>query len=73
MTQCIQNDAVVNFNNFIRIAHCALNIESTQPVAILTFEWTLQVTKSKNTLQIYFVSLKMPCLKDSSSQIMLIL
>ena len=38
--QCIQNDIVVNFDDFIRIAHCALNIESTQPVAILTFEWT---------------------------------
>ena len=38
--QCIQNDVVVKFNDVIRIAHCALNIESTQPVAILTFEWT---------------------------------
>ena len=47
--QCIQNDVVVNFNDVIRIVHCALNIESTQPVAILTFDWTLCVTKSKNT------------------------
>ena len=39
--QCNQNVAVVNFNDDIRIAHCALNIESTQPVAILTFEWTI--------------------------------
>ena len=38
--QCIQNDVVVKFNDVIRIAHCALNNESTQPVAILTFEWT---------------------------------
>ena len=30
--------AVVNFNDVIRIAHCALNIELTQPVIILTFE-----------------------------------
>ena len=36
--QCIQNDVVVNFNDVIRIPHCALNIELTQPVAILTFE-----------------------------------
>ena len=34
--QCIQNDAVVNFNyGVIRIAHCSLNIESTQAVHIL--------------------------------------
>ena len=39
--QCIQNDVVVNFNDVIRIACCALNIESTQPVNILTFEWIL--------------------------------
>ena len=39
--QCIQNDVVVNFNDVIRIAHCALNIKSTQPVAIHTFELTL--------------------------------
>ena len=51
--QCTQNDIVVNFNDVIRIAHCALNIESTQPVAILTFKWTLEVTKSKNTMQFY--------------------
>ena len=36
--QCIQNDVVVNFNDIIRTARCALNIESTQPVAILTSE-----------------------------------
>ena len=39
--QCIQNDVVVNFNDVIRSAHCALNIELTQPVAILTFQWIL--------------------------------
>ena len=27
--QCTQNDVVVNFNDGIRIANCALNIEST--------------------------------------------
>ena len=37
--QCIQNGVVVNFNDVIRIARCALHIESTQPVSILTFEW----------------------------------
>ena len=41
LLQCIQNDVVFNFNDVIRIARCTLNIESTQPVAILTFEWTL--------------------------------
>ena len=45
--QRIQNDLVVNFNDDIRIAHCALNIVSAQLVAILTFEWILQVAKSK--------------------------
>ena len=39
--QCIQNDLVVNFNDVMRTAHCPLNIESTQSVAILTFELTL--------------------------------
>ena len=39
--QCIQDDVVVNFNNVIRNAHCALDIESTQLVAILTFKLTL--------------------------------
>ena len=39
--QCIQNDVVVTFNDVIIIARCALNIESTQPVAILTFKWLL--------------------------------
>ena len=71
--QCIQNDVVVNFNDIIRIAHCALNIESTQHVAILTFEWILKVTKSKNTKQFYFVVLKMLGLKDSDSNIIIIL
>ena len=37
--QCIQKDVVVNF--IIRIAHCALNIESAQPVVTIIFEWTL--------------------------------
>ena len=45
--QCIQNDVVVNFNDVIRIRHCALNIESKQPVAILTFERTSLVRESK--------------------------
>ena len=30
--QCIENDVVVNFNDVIIIVHCALNIESAQPV-----------------------------------------
>ena len=39
--QCIQNDVVFSFNDVIIIARCALNIESTQHVDILTFEWIL--------------------------------
>ena len=39
--QCTQHDEVVDFSDAIRIALCVLNIESKQPVAILTFEWTL--------------------------------
>ena len=39
--QCIKNDVVVNLNDVIRIVHCALNIESAKPFAILTFEFTL--------------------------------
>ena len=62
--QCIENDVVVNFNDVIRIRHWALNIESKQPVAILTFAWTSLVRKSKNAKQFYFVVLKMPGLKD---------
>ena len=62
--QCIQNDVVVNFNEVIRIRHCALNIESKQPVAILTFEWTSIVRKSKNAKQFYFVEIKIQGLKD---------
>ena len=62
--QCIQNDVVVNFNDVIRILHCALNIESKQPVAILTIEWTSLVRKSKNVKLFYFVVLKIPGLKD---------
>ena len=27
--QCIKNDVVVNFNDVIRIAHCAVNIDLT--------------------------------------------
>ena len=71
--QCIQNDVVVNFNDVIRNQHCALSIESKQPVAILTFEWTLLVKKSKNAKQFYFVVLKMPGLKDWDSNIIIIL
>ena len=33
--QCIQKDEVFNFNDVIIVARCALNIESTQYVAIL--------------------------------------
>ena len=29
--QCTQNDVVVIFNDVMRIAHCALDIELTQP------------------------------------------
>ena len=39
--QCIQNDVVFYFNDVIIIARCALNIESTQYVAILKLEWIL--------------------------------
>ena len=39
--QCIENDEVVNFNDVIRIMRCALNVELTQHVAIMTFEWVL--------------------------------
>ena len=39
--QCIKNDVVVNFNGVIRIVHCAINIDLTRPVFILTFELTL--------------------------------
>ena len=39
--QCIQNVEVFNFNDVIIIARCALNIESTQHVATVTFEWKL--------------------------------
>ena len=37
----IQNDVAVSFNEVIRNVHCAPNIESTQPVANITFEWTV--------------------------------
>ena len=39
--QRLKNDVIVNFNDVIRIAHCAINIDLTRPVAILTFELTL--------------------------------
>ena len=52
--QCIQNDVVVNFNDVIRIRHCALNIEAKQPAAILTFKWTSLVIK-KNKMQSSFI------------------
>ena len=70
--QCIQNDVVFNFNDVIIIASCALNIESAH-VAILTFEWILYVTKSKKSMQLYFVVVKMPGLKDRDSNIAIIL
>ena len=62
--QCIQNDVVVNFNDAIRIRHCALNIESKQPVAFLTLGWTSLVRESKNAKQFYSVVLKMPGWND---------
>ena len=62
--QCIPNDVVVNFNDVIRIRHCAFNSESKQPVAILTLGWTSLVRESKNAKQFYSVVLKMPGLKD---------
>ena len=37
---CTQNDVVLSFHDVIRSAYCALNIELTQPFAILTFDWT---------------------------------
>ena len=37
--QCIPNDVVLNINDAIRNVHSPLNIESTQQVAILTFEY----------------------------------
>ena len=39
--QCTQNDVVCYFKDVIIIARCASNIESTQYVAILKFEWIL--------------------------------
>ena len=71
--QCIKNDVVVNYNDVIRISHCALNIESTKTVVVLTFEWTFQVTKSKKAMQFHFVLLKMLGLKNSDSDIFIIL
>ena len=62
--QCIQNDVVVNINDIIRIRHCASNIESKQPVTIVTFEGTSLVRKSKNAKQFYYVVLNMTGLKD---------
>ena len=32
---------LLTFTDVIRIGHYGLNNESTQPVAILTFDWTL--------------------------------
>ena len=69
--QYIQNDVAVNFNEVIRIAYCALNIESKQPIAIFTFEW---ITKNKKkSIQFYFVVLRMQGLKDSDSNVIIIL
>ena len=39
--QCTQNDVVVNFDDVIKIAHCALDIEWTRSVSIPTLKWTL--------------------------------
>ena len=66
--QRTQNDLVVNFNDVIRIAHCALNIELTQPVAMDSIS-----TKNENTVQFYFVVLKMSGLKYSDSNNIVIL
>ena len=71
--QCIQNGVFVHFNDVIRIAHCALNIESTKPVAVLKFELTLFVKKSKNKMLFYFVVIKIHSLKDADSNIIIIL
>ena len=56
--QFIQNDVVVNFNHVVRFAHCALNIASTQPVSILTFEWTFKVKKVKKYNAVLFLAFK---------------
>ena len=63
--QYFQNDVVVNFIKVIRIVHCALNIESAQTVSILTFEWTLLVTKIMCALQLCSVVIKIHGMKDS--------
>ena len=55
--QCTQNDVVVNFNDVIRIAHCVLNTESTQPVAILTLNhghYRLQNVKIQCSFILWF-------------------
>ena len=62
--QLFQNDVVINFNNVIRIVHCALNIESAQPVSIRTFEWTLLVTKIIRALQLCSMVIKIHGMKD---------
>ena len=51
--QCIQNDVVAKFNDVLRTAHLALNIESIQSVTVLTFEWALSVTK--NNMECKFI------------------
>ena len=57
--QCIQNDVIVNFNDIIRIVHCALNIESTQTVTFLTFEWTFLYKNRHRNMSMVPVSGKM--------------
>ena len=46
-------DVVVNFNGVIRIVYCVLNVESAQPVAFLTFKWTLYVNQNKYNPVLY--------------------
>ena len=66
--QCIQNDVVINFNDVIRIVHCAPNIESAQSVSILTFERISKATQNIITMQFYFVVIIMHGMKDSESK-----
>ena len=50
--QCIKNDVVVNLNDVMRIVHCALNIESAQPFAILTFALYVHMLLYKNEIKV---------------------
>ena len=47
------NDVAIHFNDVIRIAYCALTLNRHKlSPTILTFEWPLKVTQSKNTMQL---------------------